>query len=488
MQAAGFAVVATWLVVRSLRGPSEPLPPGPPKRLIVGNITYMDPEKGWETYHQWSKDLDSDLVALTGLGKTIVITNSFASTKAVLERQSAADRPQLTSMNELVGWKNSLIFAPFDAAWKRQRRHFHQGIGTRSTLVRYDRMKETVAAKFVHDLMEEPEKLEEHCHIFAGDLILRITYGYNSKGYDPMIKMAEEVTNAASDFAAPGKWLVDALPFLQYIPDWFPGTGWKQVVKVQHDNLRRLIETPYKWIQREMDQGRAGPSFASLLLSEKDLSPHDLFSIKWSSATMFAGGAHTLMCLHPEVQDRAQAEIDKVVGSDRLPLVSDMDACPYVWACCLEALRWHVVLPLAVPHSTTEDMFHDGYLIPKGSIVLSNLWAISRDENEYPEPNTYNPERFLGENPQRNPQDWVFGFGRRACPGRLMALESIFIVCATTLATMRISQKIGRDGIPMPIDTAQTAGLASHPMLFEYEIKPRSEHARSLVSDAVLSQ
>ena len=107
---------------------------------------------------------DSPLVSLTGLGHTIIITNSFDSAKTILERSLASDRPQVMSMNELVGWKNSLIFSPFNDVWKRQRRHFHQVIGTRSSLMKYDAMKEVVAAKFVADLMEEPGKLEEHCH------------------------------------------------------------------------------------------------------------------------------------------------------------------------------------------------------------------------------------------------------------------------------------------------------------------------------------
>ncbi|KAL1681124.1 cytochrome P450 [Schizophyllum commune] len=491
------ATLATWLLVRSLQRSSEPLPPGPPKRPFVGNIMLMDPEKGWETFHQWSKELNSPLVSLTGLGHTIIITNSFDSAKTILERSLASDRPQLMTMNELVGWKNSLIFSPFNDVWKRQRRLFHQVIGTRSSLTKYDAMKEVVAAKFVANLMEEPVKLEEHCHTFAGDLILRVTYGYVSKGYDPMIKMAEEITDAASEFGAPGKWLVDIFPVLRYVPDWFPGTGWKQAVKEQHDNVQKLINTPYEWVKQEMDEGRAGPSFASELLSEKNLSEEELFAIKWSAGSLFAGGAHTtvwavyafmkMVCLHPDIQDRVQAELDSVVGSDRLPLVTDMDDCPYTWACCLEVLRWHVVLPLAVPQLAMEDSFHEGYLIPKGAIIISNLWAIARDEVVYPEPYTFKPERYLGDNPQRSPQDWVFGFGRRSCPGRLMALESMFTVCATTLATMRISQKV-RDGIPVPIDATQTAGLASRPTPFEYEIKPRSEQAKALVYNAVLAQ
>lgn len=308
--------------------------------------------------------------------------------------------------------------------------------------------------------------------------------------------MAEEVTDGASEFGAPGKWMVDVLPFLRYVPDWVPFTGWKRAVREHHSNLQKLVNTPYDWMRGEMDEGRAAPSFASKLLSEKDMTPEAASVIKWSAATLFAGGSHTtvwatyaflkMMCFHPEIQSRAQNEIDRVVGNDRLPLVSDMDTLPYVWACVLEALRWHIVLPLAVPHMSMEDNVCEGFMIPKGSVVLPNLWAISRDENEYPDAHTFNPERYLGDKPQRSPQDWVFGFGRRVCPGRLMAEESVFIVCATALATLHISRKM-IDGVAVPIDLTQSAGLASHPTHFEYNLKPRSEQAKSLVFNAVMA-
>ena len=121
---------------------------------------------------------------------------------------------------------------------------------------------------------------------------------------------------------------------------------------------------------------------------------HELIAHRSPNQTVWSVYAFMKMvCLHPDIQDRVQAELDSVVGSDRLPLVTDMDDCPYTWACCLEVLRWHVVLPLgalmcccvrgvleglmhllAVPHLAMEDSFHEGYLIPRGAIIISNLW------------------------------------------------------------------------------------------------------------------
>lgn len=80
------------------------------------------------------------------------------------------------------------------------------------------------------------------------------------------------------------------------------------------------------------------------------------------------------MALYPEVQRKAQQEIDRVVGSSRLPNETDRHNLPYVNALMQEVLRWHPVAPLGVPHATTAEFECEGYLIPKGSTIIPNIW------------------------------------------------------------------------------------------------------------------
>ena len=80
------------------------------------------------------------------------------------------------------------------------------------------------------------------------------------------------------------------------------------------------------------------------------------------------------MSLSPDVTRKAQEEIDRVIGNDRLPTSMDRPNLPYIEAVVKEVLRWHPVAPMGLPHtSTTEDVF-EGYLIPKGSMVIANIW------------------------------------------------------------------------------------------------------------------
>jgi cytochrome P450 len=146
-----------------------------------------------------------------------------------------------------------------------------------------------------------------------------------------------------------------------------------------------------------------------------------------------------VLLLYPEVQKRAQAEIDEVIGRGRLPGLNDRPNLPYIDGLCKELLRWRLVLPLGVAHATTEDDVYGGYFIPKGTTVLPNTWcvgqegkkgiwgllscslacirAILHDPEVYGDPETFKPERFLTDDGKKVLEDpllmYAFGYGRR---------------------------------------------------------------------------
>lgn len=80
------------------------------------------------------------------------------------------------------------------------------------------------------------------------------------------------------------------------------------------------------------------------------------------------------MMLYPEVQRKAQEEIDRVIGIGRLPGPADREKLPYVEAVVKETLRWHPVAPMGLPHASTEDDVYQGYFIPKNSLLFANVW------------------------------------------------------------------------------------------------------------------
>ena len=123
------------------------------------------------------------------------------------------------------------------------------------------------------------------------------------------------------------------------------------------------------------------------------------------------------MILNPKVLKKAQDELDRVVGKDRLPDLSDKDDLPYIDAIMKEVLRWSPPLPITIPKRVIQDDVYRGYFIPAGATVVENVWAICRDPTIYPDPETFNPDRFLKDgkiDPSVfNPEDRIFGAGRR---------------------------------------------------------------------------
>lgn len=139
------------------------------------------------------------------------------------------------------------------------------------------------------------------------------------------------------------------------------------------------------------------------------------------------------MITHPAVQAKAQEEIDQVVGRNRLPIFDDRENLPYFEAVFKEAFRWHVLAPTALPHVCIKDDICEGYLIPKDAIIVPNVWWFAHDPAVYPNPEVFDPTRFLGPNPAPDPLTYAFGFGRRICPGKQFADLNIWLTMVRSL-------------------------------------------------------
>ncbi|KAF8810262.1 cytochrome P450 [Phlegmacium glaucopus] len=268
------------------------------------------------------------------------------------------------------------------------------------------------------------------------------------------------------------------------------------------ETLTKMVEAPHQFVKQQMASGTAESSFTSRLLEGSHITAEQERDIKWSALSIYGGGADTAsfsfscanpitvstiyaffsaMTVYPDVARKAQAEIDAVVGTDRLPTFSDRENLPYTNAVALEIMRWHVVAPTGLPHCVTEDNIHDGYLIPKGAVIFANIWSMLHDPKVYSNPASFNPERFLGPNMERDPRDICFGFGRRICPGRVLADSSVFIACAMVLSVFDIT-KYSKDGIVIEPVVGQMAGTISHPEPFKCSILPRSQKALDLIN------
>ncbi|CAH1992971.1 unnamed protein product [Acanthoscelides obtectus] len=163
------------------------------------------------------------------------------------------------------------------------------------------------------------------------------------------------------------------------------------------------------------------------------------------SMDMFMAGSETTsntlsfcflyLILYPEVQKKAQDEIDAVVGKIRVPSLDDRPKLPYVECIVLESLRMFSGRAFTVPHRSLKDTYLNGYLIPKDVTVIANLYGCMLEEDcGFEEPHIFRPERFIRDGKISVPENLIpFGFGKHRCLGETLARANVFLFIAAML-------------------------------------------------------
>ncbi|KAL4959505.1 cytochrome P450 [Aspergillus stella-maris] len=480
-----------------------PLPPGPPRKPIIGNFRDL-PASGEKDWVHWlkHKDLYGPLSSITIFGQTIIIINDARIVFDLLEKRSNiySSRPRMVFAGEMIGWEDILAMQAYSDPFRAYRKAMHKVLGTKNSIAQFNSLQEVEVRRFLLRVLEKPGDLVRHIRTETGAVILKIAYGYdiNTRGPDPLVSLANEALENFSVAGTPGAWIVDAVPILKYIPSWLPGAGFKRTAAKWRDNLITTIEKPYRLVQKQMKEGKYPDSYLSNLLEEargRTLTADEEKVIKWSAGSLYTGGADTTvstlstfflaMSLYPEVQKRAQQELDAVLGSATLPTFVDRPKLPYIEAIVKEALRWHPVAPMGIPHMCSKDDVYEGLRIPGGAIVMANIWAFTHDAKTYPNPEKFDPTRFLpskgnGKEPQPDPHNLTFGFGRRICPGRILADSTIFMSIAQALSVFDIRSGVDENG-ESSVKAEFLPGVISHPVPFTLRITPRSREHEELV-------
>jgi len=298
---------------------------------------------------------------------------------------------------------------------------------------------------------------------------------------------------------------------LRHIPSWFPFISFQRKAAELGRTRDYVFDTPFNMVKRGLETNKQGVhspgnSLCATLLNEgingRPQTGGGEEVIKMFLGSTYPPGQETtsaslyaffmVMATHQDIQAKARAEILSVVGDHRLPSLSDRNSLVYLTAVLNELLRFHSAAPLGLPHLLEEDDTYDGYWIPKGSVVIANIWEMMHDENVYPDPFSFRPERFLGSHEKLRsgfpyyPSAYVFGFGRRSCPGMHFAEASILIIMATVLATCEIIPCRDQDGIEISIENKFTPTFVLHPVPFQCAIKPYSRNAADLLHHATV--
>ncbi|KAF1954731.1 O-methylsterigmatocystin oxidoreductase [Byssothecium circinans] len=481
---------------------ARPLPPGPKGVPLLGNVNDM-PKPGMLECHHWlqHKDLYGPISSVTVLGQTFVIVNDPSIAFELMKDRSAihSSRPGQVFSGQMVGWQYATAMSPYSEHWKIHRKNITKIASTNVSVSMFNRVQEVETVHFLLNMLDSPEKLFDHIRKEAGSVILKITYGYTTeaRGNDPFVDLAGKTMMQFADATVPGKWIVDILPFLRYFPEWLPGMGFKDTARKMALQLKQCTNQPYQFVKQQMREKRHKTSFLSQCIDSIGTDEEMEFVHKWAALAMYLGGADTTvssimtfflaMTVFPEVQKKAQEELDRVIGNSRLPVSSDLESLPYIQAIVKETHRWHPVLPMGLPHSSTAEDTCRGYRIPKGAILLPNNWHFTHDPAVYPDPMTFRPERHLTTSThtaEPDPRNFVFGYGRRICPGRYVADNALFITIAQSLAVFNVSKAVDGNGKVVEPKVEFEPGAISHPLPYRCDVRPRSKAHEELIRAA----
>ncbi|SJL10290.1 related to O-methylsterigmatocystin oxidoreductase [Armillaria ostoyae] len=493
-------VVIAYTTVRYLRSPWRNLPPGPRGLPLIGNLLELR-GKQWLTFTDLGKKY-GDLMYFNVAGQPLVVLNSQKVAADLLDRRAGkfSDRPRNIVASDIMTGGNLVVFTRYGDVWRRMRKAAHEGLN-KGVVYKYHPIQTAEAVLLTAGVLAEPEKWNSHLRRTAASAIMSMVYDTPpTSEQDPSVKNINEFVARLTRAAMPGAHFVEFFPWMRYIPSKY--AKWKREAEESYAKDSAMFEGLFNGVKDRVAKGDERPSLASTLI--QDAGRHDLTEREnsWLAGTMYAAGAETTsgvmswwtlaMIVYPETQKRAQAELDAVVGRDRLPSFADYEHLPYIRAMVKEALRWRMVDPVGLPHQSTEDDVYDGYFIPAGTILIANVWHLNRDPEIYgPDAEHFNPARHLDKNGKLAPgpsdtkeeSHVTYGFGRRICVGRHVANNSLFIDIAMMLWAMNIERATDENGVPLPLDVDGCVedGLVTRPVPFKAKITPRFREAQAIV-------
>lgn len=374
----------------------------------------------------------------------------------------------------------------------------------------YDSYQELERKQMLDEILTSPDDFFPSLQRFTTSLTATLLFGWRaSAAADPkLLKLDHEFAALQAALGTAAAALLVAFPILRFLPDALLPVKERVGLALQMGHEVHM-ENWYA-VKEKLQKGTLGPCMSVGLARAQEKEGITDVEAAYTVGNILEGGTETTsttlyafiqaMLLSPEVQAKAQEEIDRVVGFDRLPVMADAANLPYIRRCVKEIVRWFVVGPLgAVPHACIRDDEYMGYKIPQGSPIMLNAWAIMTDPDRYPEPRRFNPDRFaedsdgvsmaeMAAHPDPSKRDTVsFGAGRRICPGMHVADRSLFLGITGILWSFSITPKKakkdahGKDMLP-DADNLVVA-ISARPETFEADILPRDEKRARIIKE-----
>lgn len=437
------SIFLTYLIIRRFR---FKLPPGPQQWPIVGNLYDIKPVR-FRCYADWARQYGPIISVWFGSELNVVVSSTELAKEVLKEHdQQLANRHRNRILVRFSRNGKDLIWADYGPHYVKVRKLCTLELFSPKRLEALRPIREDEVAAMVESIFKDCTNSEnigkslvvrKYLGSVAFNNITRLVFGkrlVNSEG------VMEEQGKELKGIVAMGQKLGASLAITEHIHwlRWMHPLKEDEVAKhaAWRDRFTEAIMEEHTVARQK--SGGAKQHFVAALLTLKeqyDLSEDTIIGLLWD---MIAAGMDTTaisaewamaeLVRNPRVQQKAQEELDRVVGTERVMSESDIPNLPYLNYVVREALRLHPPTPLMLPHKANTNLKIGGYDIPKGACVHVNAWAIARDPTIWKDPEEFRPERFLEEDVDMKGHDFrllPFGSGRRICPGAQLGINLV---------------------------------------------------------------
>ncbi|KAI8624784.1 cytochrome P450 [Xylariaceae sp. FL1651] len=470
-------------------------PPGPPTLPIIGNIHQLPTSQPHKQFQKWAEEYGPVFSLVLGT-QVLIVLSSDTAIKELFDKRSAiySDRLEMYIGQTLCSGGYRFLMLRYGNNWRMFRRLGHQLLNARASKM-YIPYQLLESKQLLYEMLHKPEKIFESFRRYSNSLSTHIIYGWRTVRHDDprLLQVFEGFYNFGLLAQTGAAAFADFFPVLRYLPDFMIPT--KARAKALHKKEMNMYLQLWLDAKRSIEAGTCKECLCADMVKQQDIEGFTDEQAAYITGSFLEAGSDTTaatlygfvcaLLLFPEVQKKAQEELDAVIGSSRLPNLDDEFSLPYIRGCVKESLRWMPTAVLGgVPHATTREDVYLGYRIPTGAGVVNNVYAIHMDEKRYPNPRVFNPERFLGDmqsaaeaalNPDPAARDhFVFGSGRRICLGMHIAERSLFIAIARMLWAFEFHPEKDLQGNDiLPDGETLTEGLAVHPKKFRARVVVR---------------
>ncbi|KAI4586094.1 hypothetical protein MJG53_003881 [Ovis ammon polii x Ovis aries] len=437
-------------------------PPGPTPLPVLGNLLQMDFEDPRLSFHQLRRRFGNAFSLQQGWTPVVVLNGLAAVREALVDcNHDTSDRPP-PAVYEHVG----VILARYGKAWREQRRFSlstlrNFGLGKKSLEQWVTEEASCLCAAFA-DQAGRPFSPKDLLHKAVSNVIASLTFGCRFEYNDPrIVKLLDKLEDMLKEESGLVRQVVEAVPMLLRIPGLaakvFPGLKAFMALIDELITEQKMTRDPTQPPRHltdafldEMKEAKGNPE-SSFNDENLRLVVTDLFTAGMVTTSTTLAWALLLMILHPDVQRRVQQEIDEVIGKVRRPEMGDQAFMPFTVAVVHEVQRFADIIPLGLPHMTSRDIEVQGFHIPKGTTLITNLSSVLKDETVWEKPFRFHPEHFLDAQGRFVKQEAFIPFsaGRRACLGEPLARMELFLFFTSLLQHFSFSVPAGQ---PRPSD------------------------------------